>query len=40
MLRRKKSINSGKDGGAPPKKMAIAIGLKSGGGGEGAGDGE
>lgn len=40
MLRRgKRNINSGKDGGGAPKKMAISIGLKSGGA-EGAGDGE
>lgn len=40
MLRRgKRNISSGKDGGGAPKKMAISIGLKSGGG-EGAGDGE
>jgi protein phosphatase-4 regulatory subunit 3 len=39
MLRRKKSLNSGKDGG-PPKKMAISIGLKSSGGEGAAGDNE
>ena len=40
VLRRgKRNINSGKDGGGAPKKMAISIGLKSGGA-EGAGDGE
>ncbi|OCK77106.1 DUF625-domain-containing protein [Lepidopterella palustris CBS 459.81] len=39
MLRRKKTINSGKDGGGAPKKMAISIGVKSGGG-ESNGEGE
>ncbi|KAF2804018.1 DUF625-domain-containing protein [Mytilinidion resinicola] len=38
MLRRKKSINSGKDGG--PKKISIAIGVKSGGGDNAGGDNE
>lgn len=36
-LRRKNSINAGKDGGAP-KKMSISIGVKSGGEGTSEGD--